>query len=183
MDLIHRVLSASWPVLVTGLVVFCTATALRRRYYSHLSDIPGPFWASITRLWHVWVILQGKQNLRLRALHDEHGPFVRIARNEVSVSHPDGSTQILRPNLEKVSATFSKLPAPMSNDTCLGWLVPRHGGPRRPVPESHGYDRAKEEKGSFEALCSRVRLVSGSEMGARYRQKCGGLAALGGRVR
>ena len=101
MGLIRWELSASWPVLITGLVIFFTAAALHRRYFSGLSDIPGPFWASITRLWHVWVILQGKQNLRLKALHDEHGPFVRIAPNEVSVSHPDGSTRLLRANLQK----------------------------------------------------------------------------------
>lgn len=92
----------TWPILITGLAL-CCATALRRRYLSDLSDIPGPFWASITRLWHVWVILQGKQNLRLRALHEEHGPFVRIAPNEVSVSHADGSAQLLRASLRKVS--------------------------------------------------------------------------------
>ena len=93
----------SWPGLILELTVFLVATALHRRYLSNLSDIPGPFWASITRLWHVWAILEGKQNLRLKALHEEHGPFVRIAPNEVSVCHPDGSTLLLRANLCKVS--------------------------------------------------------------------------------
>lgn len=93
----------SWSGLVIVLVVLLVSVALHRHHFSDLSDIPGPFWASITRLWHVWHIIEGKQNLRLKALHEKHGPFVRIAPNEVSVSHPDGSTLLLRANLHKVS--------------------------------------------------------------------------------
>lgn len=78
------------------------SVALHRHYFSDLSNVPGPFWASITRLWHVWYILNGKQNLHLKALHEKYGHFVRIAPNEVSVSHPDGSTLLLRAKLHKV---------------------------------------------------------------------------------
>lgn len=93
----------SWPGLAFELTVLLVSVALHRYYLSELSDIPGPFWASITRLWHVWYILEGRQNLHLKALHEKHGHFVRIAPNEVSVSHPDGSTLLLRANLHKVS--------------------------------------------------------------------------------
>ena len=103
MDFIPLGVFVSWPSLIIELTVLIVATALHRRYLNDLSVIPGPFWASITRLWHVWVILEGKQNLRLKVLHEKHGPFVRIAPNEVSVSHPDGSTLLLRANLLKVS--------------------------------------------------------------------------------
>ena len=92
----------SWPSFVLELIVFLIALALHRLYLSDLSDIPGPFWASITRLWHVWIIFEGEQNLRLKALHEKHGHFVRIAPNEVSVSHTDGSTLLLRADLDKV---------------------------------------------------------------------------------
>ena len=80
----------------------CLIWTLYQRYVSDLSDIPGPFIASITRFWHVCVILQGKQNLSIKALHEKHGPFVRIAPNEVSVCHPDGSSKLLRESHEKV---------------------------------------------------------------------------------
>ncbi|KAI3571023.1 cytochrome P450 [Fusarium oxysporum f. sp. albedinis] len=91
----------SWPGFITELALLAFAIAVHRRYFSNLSDIPGPFWASVTRLWHVWIILEGKQNVRLKALHRKHGQFVRIAPNEVSVCHPDGSTLLLRANLHK----------------------------------------------------------------------------------
>ncbi|RKK87876.1 hypothetical protein BFJ68_g16999 [Fusarium oxysporum] len=85
----------SWTGLILELALLIVAIALHRRYFSNLSDIPGPFWASMTRLWHIWIILEGKQNLRLKALHRKHGQFVRIAPNEVSVCHPDGSKLLL----------------------------------------------------------------------------------------
>ncbi|KAF5236869.1 hypothetical protein FANTH_11111 [Fusarium anthophilum] len=91
----------SWTGFAILLALFVVSIAVYRRYFFNLSDIPGPFWASVTRLWHVWIILEGKQNVRLKALHREHGPFVRIAPNEVSVCHPDGPTLLLRANLHK----------------------------------------------------------------------------------
>ncbi|KXJ96464.1 cytochrome P450 [Microdochium bolleyi] len=81
-----------WPhktalVAVVGLLL--GLAALRRRYLSPISHVPGPFWASITRLWHVTKIIGGKQNYTLLDLHEKHGYFVRVAHNEVSVCHPD----------------------------------------------------------------------------------------------
>ncbi|KAK0747383.1 hypothetical protein B0T21DRAFT_417848, partial [Apiosordaria backusii] len=60
-----------------------------------ISDIPGPFTASFTRIWHILRILNGDQKLELIRLHDKHGHFVRIAPNEVSLSHPDAIKKVL----------------------------------------------------------------------------------------
>ncbi|EWY80070.1 hypothetical protein FOYG_16863 [Fusarium oxysporum NRRL 32931] len=95
MNSVNNEVLVSWTGLILGLALLVVTIALHRHYFSHLSDIPGPFWASVTRLWHVWIILEGKQNLRLKALHRKHGQFVRIAPNEVSVCHPDGSKLLL----------------------------------------------------------------------------------------
>ncbi|KAI0149376.1 cytochrome P450 [Pestalotiopsis sp. NC0098] len=74
-----------------------------RRYFSPISEIPGPFLASFSRLWHLARLLEGNQNTALIALHDKHGHFVRIAHNEVSVSHPDAVRKILLAPLHKGS--------------------------------------------------------------------------------
>ncbi|KAK3395674.1 cytochrome P450 [Sordaria brevicollis] len=86
-------------LVVVGLFTLC----VWRRYFSPISDIPGPFAASFTRLWHIKRILNGKQNLDLISLHDKHGYFVRIAPNEVSVSHPSAVRKILAAPLHKGS--------------------------------------------------------------------------------
>lgn len=46
-------------------------------------------------------ILKGDQNLELIRLHEKRGHFVRIAPNEVSVSHPDALKKILLTPLRK----------------------------------------------------------------------------------
>ncbi|RYP51953.1 hypothetical protein DL768_002829 [Monosporascus sp. mg162] len=57
--------------------------------------IPGPFLASFSRLWHLRQIWNGDQNLALIKAHDKYGHFVRMAHNEVSISHPDGIRRVL----------------------------------------------------------------------------------------
>ncbi|KAK3986012.1 benzoate 4-monooxygenase cytochrome P450 [Cladorrhinum sp. PSN332] len=97
------VLSLSAPQIIglTSIALFTLFTW--RRCFSSISDIPGPFAASFTRIWHILRILKGDQNLELIRLHDKHGHFVRIAPNEVSVSHPDGPRKILAAPLHKAS--------------------------------------------------------------------------------
>lgn len=46
-------------------------------------------------------IIKGDQNLELSRLHDKHGHFVRIAPNEVSISHPDAIRKVLLAPLRK----------------------------------------------------------------------------------
>lgn len=90
----------SWLITLPWLTIL--TVAIYRRYLSSNSDIPGPFWASITRFWHVKQVIGGQQNIRIWELHKELGPFVRIAPNEISVSHPDAPRKLLLDTLDKV---------------------------------------------------------------------------------
>ncbi|ETS77916.1 hypothetical protein PFICI_09978 [Pestalotiopsis fici W106-1] len=102
MTLFSGVLSFSggWVPTVSLFLVTICFVVLRRRY-SMLDDIPGPFFAAFTRLWHVRHIIIGDQNLQLVKLHKELGHFVRVSYNEVSVSHPDAIKKILLAPLPK----------------------------------------------------------------------------------
>jgi hypothetical protein len=91
------------PGFLIGLVGVTILTVLiRRRYFSPLSDIPGPFFASITRLWQIVTLVQGDSINVFYDLHQKYGPFVRVAPNEVSVCHPDAPKQLLLTALTKV---------------------------------------------------------------------------------
>lgn len=57
--------------VLIGTIIVLTVT--RRRFFSPISSIPGPFLSSITRLWHLKQIASGKQNLKLIEQHDKHG--------------------------------------------------------------------------------------------------------------
>lgn len=76
---------------------------LHRRYFSPISDVPVPFFASLTRHWQTREVLLGRGTLSVTELHRKHGPFVRIAPGEVSVSHPKAPRTLLLFTLPKIS--------------------------------------------------------------------------------
>lgn len=91
----------SWPVLIVAGLVLLVTVIIHRRHFSPLKDIPGPFWASFSRLWHIRITLDGNQNEQLTQAHEKYGHFVRLANNEVSVSHPDAIRRVLLAPLKK----------------------------------------------------------------------------------
>ncbi|KAK4446506.1 cytochrome P450 [Podospora aff. communis PSN243] len=96
-----ELLGLSWPQLAGLAAIAVFTLCVWRRYFSPISDIPGPFVASFTRAWHIHRILKGDQNLELIRLHEKHGHFVRIAPDEVSISHPDAVRKVLQASLHK----------------------------------------------------------------------------------
>ncbi|KAK0726559.1 cytochrome P450 [Apiosordaria backusii] len=74
---------------------FLFLRALYKRYASPLRKYPGPFFASITRLWKVKSVASGRTHLEHIDLHRKYGPVVRIAPNEVSVSSPEAARTLL----------------------------------------------------------------------------------------
>lgn len=111
MGALGQILSgASVAMVVASVLALVVTTLVWRRYASPLRGIPGPFWASLTRLWHVKIIIDGNQNEQLRDAHDKYGPFVRMAPNEVSVSHPEGVKKLLLATLPKVRQQRHRAP-------------------------------------------------------------------------
>ncbi|KIW21621.1 hypothetical protein PV08_02201 [Exophiala spinifera] len=71
--------------LIAALV---TSRALFNRYGHGISRIPGPFLASCTDLWRVFVVWQRRPELKHIKLHQRHGPLVRLGPRAVSISDP-----------------------------------------------------------------------------------------------
>ena len=63
----------NWLLVLVVWSAALSSLLLWRRYFAPISDIPGPFAASFTRLWHMHRILKGDQNLELIRLHAKHG--------------------------------------------------------------------------------------------------------------
>jgi hypothetical protein len=84
---------------------------VRRRYFSPLSDIPGPFVASFTTsLWQLWHILKGHTEVAVIELYrsvaeNVPGAFVRIGQNEVSVCDVAAIREVLMSHMDKVPTT------------------------------------------------------------------------------
>ena len=82
------------PLLLACLVVLSLAYIVYQRRFSSLAGIPGPFWASLSRLWmtkHSW---DGDMNRTMIDLHRELGTLVRTGPREVSVSDLTAIKQI-----------------------------------------------------------------------------------------
>jgi len=82
--------------------LFIALKIIQRRWFSPISDIPGPFFGSFSVFWQIWHIIKGHTETATIALHKKHGDFVRIAYNEVSVGHPVAIDAILKSEMNKV---------------------------------------------------------------------------------
>lgn len=74
---------------------------VKRRYLSSISDIPGPFVASFSRLWQLYHIFDGHTEVATIEAHAKYGKFVRISHQEVSVSDPEAIKALLVAPLPK----------------------------------------------------------------------------------
>ncbi|KAF4534195.1 Pisatin demethylase [Lasiodiplodia theobromae] len=91
--------SFSYPTLCSvSLAAFCLGWIVYQRFLSPLSQIPGPFWASISRLWYLRKINAEDMHRYTKKLHDRYGPIVRIAPNECSVCDPQAWKEIYAVN-------------------------------------------------------------------------------------
>lgn len=117
--------SAAFSTLLLASVV---AVAVKRRWFSPVSSIPGPFLGSFSVLWQIWNTIKGHTEEETIALHKKYGmrsipkctseimetdscpsgDFVRIAHNEVSVAHPDAIRDVLKSHMDKVDLLPSR---------------------------------------------------------------------------
>ncbi|KAL3433256.1 cytochrome P450 [Aspergillus tetrazonus] len=84
---------------------------------SPAAAIPGPFLAPYTRLWHIIRIFVGDINTLSIWEHERHGPFMRIAHDEVSVCHPDVIRTLLLnpiPKYKVLALPDHRIQTPMS---------------------------------------------------------------------
>ncbi|MCJ1423936.1 hypothetical protein MMC29_001821 [Sticta canariensis] len=82
-------LRAAAQICLFLLLLYSIPWVIYTRYFHPLSGIPGPFWASISRVWLAKQAAGGKLEQVVRNLHKELGPLVRTAPNEVTISDPE----------------------------------------------------------------------------------------------
>ncbi len=92
-----------WPALVSVAVL---SWILARRYLTPLRKIPGPFFASWTRLPRIFAVAIGRPHEWELKLHQKYGRIVRTGHDQVSVGDPAMINVIYNANdkFKKVSA-------------------------------------------------------------------------------
>jgi hypothetical protein len=63
-------LATQFLILFLTLGIFIV---VRRRFFSGISSIPGPFLASVSRFWHLQQIWNGDQQVAIAKQHEKHG--------------------------------------------------------------------------------------------------------------
>ena len=86
----------SFSSVLTSISIFVLGAlyVIYTRDFTPLRSIPGPFLASISKLW-IFNQQRGYQRQKVDInLHKKYGPIVRVAPNEVSVSSPEALRKI-----------------------------------------------------------------------------------------
>ncbi|OLN85286.1 Tryprostatin B 6-hydroxylase 2 [Colletotrichum chlorophyti] len=97
------------------LILFCGylpgllgSITIYRVFYHRLttSGFRGPWYARITKLWHVWAARDCKNHLVLEKLHEQYGDFVRTGPSEITVFHPGVFMAVDGPRSECIKAEW-----------------------------------------------------------------------------
>ncbi|KAK6412652.1 hypothetical protein LTR95_017947 [Oleoguttula sp. CCFEE 5521] len=87
-------LSTIFLLGLISIVAYFLLQIIYNRFFSPLRNIPGPFLASITGYWLVFVDLAGFRTTVIHQLHRRYGSVVRIGPQEVSFSSADAINSI-----------------------------------------------------------------------------------------
>lgn len=68
--------------------IFLLALIIRRRYFSSISDVPGPFIGSFSILWQIWHTIKGHTEEETIALHQKCGKS--LPQNPLYAAKPWG---------------------------------------------------------------------------------------------
>ncbi|KAI3548812.1 uncharacterized protein CCOS01_13119 [Colletotrichum costaricense] len=88
--------SSKLGILAALPILYWIGWVIYARTLHPLSNIPGPFLATVSRLWYIRKIWSEDVEKDERALHEKFGPLIRIAPDEVSCSDPDAFADIYR---------------------------------------------------------------------------------------
>ncbi|KAI1300897.1 cytochrome P450 oxidoreductase [Xylaria venustula] len=77
-------------------VTYWVGWIIYARNFHPLSKVPGPWLASVSRVWYMMQIATGQTEKTLRRLHEQYGPVLRTSPNEVTCAAPEAIKLIYR---------------------------------------------------------------------------------------
>jgi hypothetical protein len=84
-----------------------------RLFLNPLNEIPGPYFARLSKFNHVFRNVKFDGHKQLHQLHQKHGRFVRIGPNDLSVTDPDGVEVISGPQSKCIKAQWYSQDVPL----------------------------------------------------------------------
>lgn len=123
----HHTPRGSYVCILTIFVEYLTfprqlsfGALIKRVYFHPLSRYPGPKLWAVSRIPYVYAMWSGKLGHRIRQFHEQYGPTIRLAPDELSFINPSACRDILARRSD--GAAFAKNPI---------WVPPP--GPQRPT--------------------------------------------------
>ncbi|KAF2114292.1 cytochrome P450 [Lophiotrema nucula] len=101
---IPNVVAAFGSTVIIGTVWICFQV-VRIAYDPDLREIPGPLISTFTNIPLKIAILRGRRSVYIHALHEQYGPYVRIAPREIAIADFDAFRTIHR-----IGSDFNKGP-------------------------------------------------------------------------
>ncbi|KAJ5936752.1 benzoate 4-monooxygenase cytochrome P450 [Penicillium verhagenii] len=77
-----------WIILAYLAALFSSIT-IYRLFFHRLNSFPGPVWARMSKIGHVWKVRKSQNHLFLKEMREKYGDFVRTGPSELTVYHPD----------------------------------------------------------------------------------------------
>ncbi|KAL4747482.1 hypothetical protein BDW72DRAFT_209612 [Aspergillus terricola var. indicus] len=129
--------STLWATVLLAILAYRLARITYNLYLHPLSSIPGPRAWAASRLPFVYALIRGSIIHDFQKLHEQYGPIIRIAPNEVTFAHPEAYTDIFQPRPDQGQGQFLKDPLwwarqPGHPDSLLSVISPeKHAHMRR----------------------------------------------------
>ncbi|KAF4511026.1 hypothetical protein G6O67_002864 [Ophiocordyceps sinensis] len=109
---LQPLLPSPFPPVFWGYSTGIVLSILVYRVFFHRltkAGFPGPWWAPISKIWHVWLARKSQNHLVLDALHDKYGDIVRTGPAEVTVFTPDAFMTVDGPRSQCIKSEFYDL--------------------------------------------------------------------------
>lgn len=94
----HDTLDSLWSnasiVIPLATILYISTVIIYRLFLSPLSRVPGPRLAAITKFYLLYHDFMQRKTRKVTQLHQQYGPVVRIAPNEISYTSADAIKQI-----------------------------------------------------------------------------------------
>ena len=95
---------------------------LVNRYWQGLNNIPGPWLASTTNIWRLFVTLGRRPEVLHKKLHKRYGDFVQMGPNFVSITDWETVKQIWSPNSGYSKVRLPRNQASMLNEDTVRYV-------------------------------------------------------------
>ncbi|KAL5390314.1 hypothetical protein DPSP01_001886 [Paraphaeosphaeria sporulosa] len=130
---------------VCAYVLYVISRAIYNAFFHPLARFPGPKAWSASRIPYLFTLVTGQNSFRIKALHDEYGPVVRVAPNELHINDPRAWNDIyMRKDSEIRPPQWGMRPPGIESYNVISGVGSDHGRFRKALGMAFSEEAVKE---------------------------------------